>query len=70
MLHGKGQVLLREVEHVKDDRLRAAVLAVVDGVHHLNNGLALMHGLFLTVLSYDGQLALHQDAVVPSPIVI
>ena len=32
MLHGQRQVLLREVEHVEDDGLRAAVLAVVDGV--------------------------------------
>ena len=42
MLHGEGHVLLREVEHVEDDGLRAAVLAVVDGVHHLDDGFTLV----------------------------
>ena len=46
MLNGQGQVLLREVEHVEDDGLRASVFAVVDGVHHLDDGLALQHGGF------------------------
>ena len=41
MLYGEGHTLLREVEHVEYDRFRASVLAVVDGVHHLDNGLAL-----------------------------
>ena len=70
MLHGEGQVLLREVEHVEDDGLRAAVLAVVDGVHHLDDGLALMHHLLLAVLADDGQLALHQYAVVHHGMVV
>ena len=60
MLNGQGQVLLREVEHVEDDGLRASVFAVVDGVHHLDDGLALMHGLLLAVLADDGQFALPQ----------
>ena len=60
MLHGQRQVLLREVEHVEDDVFLAAVLAVVDGVHHLDDGLALMHRLLLAVLTDDGQFALHQ----------
>ena len=63
MLHGQGQTLLREIEHVEDDGLRAAVLAVVDGVHHLDDGLALMHYFFLAVLPDDGQFALHQQAI-------
>ena len=41
MLNCQGQVFLREVEHVEDHILIASVLAVVDGVHHLYNGLAL-----------------------------
>ena len=49
MLHGEGQVLLREVEHVEDAVLRAAVLAVVYGTHHLHDGLALMHHMRLAV---------------------
>ena len=44
MLHGEGQVLLREIEHVEDAVLRAAVLAVVYGADHLDDGLALMLG--------------------------
>ena len=59
MLNGERQVFLRKVEHVEDDRLCASVLAVVDGVYHLNDGLALMHGLLLAVLADDGQLALY-----------
>ena len=65
MLHGEGQVLLREVEHVEDDGLRAAILAVVDGVHHLDDGLALMHGLLLAVLADDGQFALSRTSRPP-----
>ena len=57
MLHGQRQVLLREVEHIENDGLRASVLAVVDGVHHLDDGLALMHSFLFAVLSDDGQLA-------------
>ena len=53
MLHGEGQVLLREIEHIEDDGLRAAILSVVDGVHHFYDGLALMYGLLLAVLSDD-----------------
>ena len=63
MLHGQGQTLLREVEHVEDDGLRAAVLAVVDGVHHLHDHLALVYRILPAVLSDDGQLALHQQAI-------
>lgn len=64
MLYSKGQVLLREVEHVEDDRLLASVLAMVDGVHHLYDSLALMHRFLLAVLSDDGELTLNQDTVV------
>ena len=54
MLHGERQVFLREVEHVENDGLRAAVLAVVDGVYHLDDGLTLMHRFLLAVLTDDG----------------
>jgi hypothetical protein len=64
MLHSKGQALLREVKHVEDDRLLASVLAVVDGVHHLYDSLALMNGFLLTVLTDDGQFSLYQYSIV------
>ena len=70
MLHGQRQVLLREVEHVEDAVLRAAVLTVVDGTHHLHDGFALVHHLLLAVLPDDGQLALHQYAVVHHGVVV
>ena len=55
MLYGQGHIFLREVEHVEDTVLLAAVLAVVDGTYHLYDGLALMHHLRLAILSDDGQ---------------
>ena len=61
---------LGEVEHVEDDILRAAVLAVVDAVHHLYDGLALMHHLCLTIQADDAQLALHQYPIVHHGIVV
>ena len=70
MLHSQREVFLREVEHVEDDGLRASVLAVVDGAYHLYDGLALMHHLRLSVLSDDGQLALHEHAVVHGHMVV
>ena len=44
VLDSQWQAFLRKVEHVEYDWLGASVLAVVDGVHHLNNSLAFMHG--------------------------
>ena len=70
MLHGQRQTLLREIEHIEDDGLRASVLTVVDGVHHLHDGFALMHGLLFAVLPDDGQLALHLDSVVHHGMVV
>ena len=70
MLDCQRQTFLRKVEHVEDDGLRATVLAVVDGVHHLDHGLALVNGLLLAVLSDDGQLALYQYAVVHHGMVV
>ena len=70
MLYGQRQIFLREVEHVEDTVLLAAVLAVVDGTYHLYDGLALMHHLRLAILSDDGQLALHQYAVVHGYVVV
>jgi len=64
MLHGKGLVLLREVEHIENDGLRTAVLAVVDSVHHFHDWLTLVYHLSLAVLPDDGQLALYQYAVI------
>ena len=42
MLNCQGQVFLREVEHVEDHILIASVLAVVDGVHHLDKSVPLI----------------------------
>ncbi len=60
MWHGQGLSFLREVEHVEDNGLLAAVLAVVDGADHLDDGFALVDDFLGTVDSDDGQLALHQ----------
>ena len=54
MLHSQWQTILREVEHVEDDRFRAPVLAVVNGIDHLYDSLALMDCFLLTVLTDDG----------------
>ena len=70
MLHGQQGVFLGEVEHVEDYVLVTSVLAVVDGVHHFYYGLALMNNLGLAVQSYDGQLALHQYAVIHNGVVV
>ena len=70
MLHGEGQVLLREVEHVKDAVLRATVLAVVDGAYHLYDGLTLVYHLRLTIQTDDGQFTLHQYTVVHSHVMV
>ena len=37
---------------------------MMDGSNHLDNGLTFMYDLLCTVLSDDGQLALHQNAAV------
>ena len=50
MLHRQRQALLREVEHVEDDRLGASVFTMMDGAYHLHNGLALMHHFLIAVL--------------------
>ena len=50
--------------HVKDDGLGASVLAMVDGVDHLYDGLTLMYYFLLAVKTDDGQFALHEYAVV------
>ena len=70
MLYGQGQIFLREVEHVEDTVLLATVLAMVDGAYHLYDSLALMHHLRLAILSDDGQLALHQYAIVHGYVVV
>ena len=70
MLDSQRQILLREIEHIENDRLVAAVLAVVNGVYHLDNGLALMDDLLLTIPSYNGQLALCQNTVVHDGMVV
>ncbi len=70
VLDSQWQAFLRKVEHVEYDWLGASVLAVVDGVHHLYNSLAFMHGFLLAILSDDGQLALYQHAVVHDGVVV
>ena len=70
MLHGQGQVFLREVEHIEDDGFRASVLAVVDGIDHLYDSLTLVDYFLLAILSDDGQLALHQYTVVHDGVVM
>jgi hypothetical protein len=54
MLDSQRQILLREIEHIENDGLVSAVLAMVDGIHHLNYGLALMDDLLLTILTNNG----------------
>ena len=70
MLYRQGQTWLRKVEHVENDGLAAPVLAVMDGVHHLHNDLALMNHLLIAVLVNDSQFALHQYAVVHHRVVV
>ena len=70
MLHRQGQALLREVEHIEDNGLGASVFAVVNGAYHLDDGLALMHYFLIAILVDDGQLALHQYAVVHHRMVV
>ena len=43
---------------------------MVDGVHHLHDHLALVYRILPAVLSDDGQLALHQYAVVHHGVVV
>ena len=70
VLHRQGQALLREVEHVEHNGLGATVLAMVDGAYHLYNSLALVYHFLIAVLVDDGQLALHQYAVVRHRMVV
>ena len=64
MLDCQLLALLREVEHIEDDGFCATVLSMVYGVHHLHDSLAFVNDFLFTILTNDGQLALHQDAVV------
>ena len=57
MLHGQGQVFLREVEHVEDHVFLASVLSVVDRVHHFHDGLALMYDLLFAVHKLEHELS-------------
>ena len=70
MLHSQRHVFLCQIEHIKDDRLRASVLTVVDGVHHLYDGLALMHNLLFAILSDNSQFALYQHTLVHDGMVV
>ena len=70
MLYCQWHVFLREVEHIEDDVLCTAVLSVMNGVHHLYDGLALMYDLLFTILSDNGQLTLYQYAVVHHGMVV
>lgn len=70
VLHRKGLPLLREIEHIQDDGFGATVLAVVDGAYHFDDCLTLVHRFLAAVLAYNGQLALHQYAVVHHRMVV
>ena len=70
MLYCQLLAFLREVEHVEDEVLRTSVLAVVDSVHHLYDGFALMYDLGLSIQSDDGQFTLHQYAIVHHGMVV
>ena len=52
MLNDKGHSLLRQVEHVEDHDFFAVVLAVVNGVHCLNDSIALMECFFSKISYY------------------
>ena len=70
ILHRQRQTLLREVEHIEDYWLRAAILATVNGINHLDNDFTLVYHSYLAVQSYDGQLALHQHSVIHRNVVM
>ena len=69
-MHGERLVFLRSVEHIEDYGLVAAVLAVVGGIHHLHDSLALMYRFLLSVLSDDCQVALYKDSEVHDGMVV
>ena len=70
MLYGQGLAFLRSVEHIEDYGPVAAVLAVVGGIHHLHDSLALVYRFLLSVLSNDGQVALYKDSEVHDGMVV
>ena len=53
MLDGYFHAGCREVEHVEDNRLVAAVLATMDRAHYFDQRLAFMGRTFVTVLADD-----------------
>ncbi len=52
MLNGEMHTFLRQVEHVEDHVFFAVVLAVVNGVHCLNDSIALMECFFSKISYY------------------
>ena len=70
MLDCNWRSILRYIEHVKDNGLVAAVLAVVDRPDHLDDGLTGLDGLFLAVQPNDSELALLLNAIVHNWMVV
>ena len=70
MLDGEWRSLLREVEHVEDDRLVARVHAAVDGTDHLDDCIARVDNLPLAIEPDNRQLALLQDSVVDDGVMV
>ena len=70
MLHCKGQVFLREVEHIEDDGLGATILTMMNGANHLDDSLTLMNNLRLAILADDCQFSLNQNTIVHGHMVV
>ena len=58
MLHRERHPLRGNIKHAQHDWLGAIVLAMVDGAHHFDKGLALAHHLDIAVPVNDGEFAL------------
>ena len=70
VLNGQREVLLREVEDVENGGFRTVVLAVMNTLYRLHDGLSLVNDLLLPILTEDGQLALHKHTEIHHGVVV
>ena len=64
VLYRQWQIALREIEHIKHNRLCSTTLAMVYCINHLHHYIACVQNGGLAVLANDFEFALHKHTVI------
>ena len=70
MRNREWKAFLRNIEHVENNRLCAAVFAMMNRVDHFDHDIAFVHSFCLSVKADDSEFASHQHAMVHSIVVM